>query len=137
MEVRAAFILGFPTETPEMADRTIRFACEINPDFANFVPYHVWPGTPMEEFSLANGRCIPWNDDLLQPSYVPDSFGSFEALDHKVKEAYRRFYLRPQYFASTLWRLREPHFARRVLSGLRYWLTLMRRNAAKGKDNSA
>ena len=120
-----------------MADQTIRFACEVNPDFANFVPYHVWPGTPLEEFSLLKGGRVPWNDDLLRPSYFPDSFGSIEVLDKKLKEAYRRFYLRPRYIASTLWRLRRPHFARRVLIGSRYWFTLMRRDTIKDRRDSA
>jgi radical SAM superfamily enzyme YgiQ (UPF0313 family) len=136
MEVRASFLLGFPTETPEMADRTIRFACEINPDFANFVPFHVWPGTPMEEYALQHGRSVPWNDNFVSPSYVPESFGSFEALNLKIKEAYRRFYFRPRYIAATLWRLRKPRFARRVLRGSRYWISLIQSAPANDENLS-
>jgi hypothetical protein len=108
-----------------MADQTIKFACELNPDFANFVPFHVWPGTPMEEYALRHGRRVPWNDNVLRPSYVADSFGSYEALDEKIKEAYRHFYARPRYIASTLWKLRKPYFLWRVLSGSRFWFGLI------------
>jgi len=120
LESRAAFLLGFPTETPEMARETIEFACSLAPDFANFVPFHVWPGAPIEKFALENGVSTPWNGYLVTPSYVPDTFESAAQIEALVKEAYRRFYLRPRVFWSTFKGLRYAHGWRRAVEGVKY-----------------
>ena len=38
------FILGYPGETPASLDRTIDYAIELDPDFANFYPAVPYPG---------------------------------------------------------------------------------------------
>jgi len=123
LESRAAFLLGFPTETPEMARETIDFACNLDPDYANFVPFHVWPGAPIEKFALEHGTSTHWNGYLVTPSYVPNTFESAAQIEALVKEAYRRFYLRPRVFWRTFKGLRHAHGWHRAFAGVKYLLS--------------
>ena len=127
LEIRGSFMLGFPTETPEMGEKTIRFACELDTDFTNFVPFHIWPGLPLEEFALREGRQVEWDDSLLAVTYVPNAYSGPEELAALLKSAYRRYYFRPRYIARALWALRKPGQLERYWLGSRYWLGLMRR----------
>lgn len=133
MEVRASFIIGFPTETPEMAENTIRFACELNPEYFLLVPYHPWRGTPLAKFALERGHSVEWNNDWISPSYVPDTFASAQQLADLVMSGYRRYYIRPRYIAQTVWRSRQPHMLWRNLKAFWYWVTLMRRPNIAGQ----
>jgi anaerobic magnesium-protoporphyrin IX monomethyl ester cyclase len=133
MEVRASFIIGFPTETPAMAENTIRFAFELNTDYFLLVPYHPWRGTPLGEFALQHGHCIEWNNDWISPSYVPDTFASAQQLADLVMSGYRRYYLRPRYMAQAIWRSRHPYMFLRNLRAFWYWVTLMRRPNIAGR----
>lgn len=127
MDTRAFFMLGFPTETPEMSDQTIRFACELNVDYAIFFSYHVQPGTALADLALCEGRCGDFHGQHL-PSYLPNTYPSAEALGEKVKEAYRRYYFRPAYIRRALVRLlRKPSLIKNHFLGLYYWLGLMLR----------
>jgi len=125
MDTRAFFVLGFPTETPEMADETIAFACELNFDYVVFFSYHRHPGTELAEFALDHGRDGPYKGQHL-PSFVPDTYPDEEALARKIKEAYRRYYLRPAYIRRLTARtLRNPGLVVNHLRGFYYWLGLM------------
>lgn len=125
MDTRAFFMLGFPTETPEMSEKTIRFACELNVDYVVFFSYHVWPGTSLTELALAHGRRVPYRGQHI-PSYVPDTYPDEETLAKMVKSAYRKYYLRPGYIARALVRsLRHPSLIKNHVLGFYYWLGLM------------
>ncbi len=125
METRAFFVLGFPTETPEMADETIRFACELNVDYVVFFSYHLHPGTELAEFALGHGYSGPYKGQH-RPSFVPTTYPSEAELARKVKDAYRRYYMRPAYVRHLLERtLRNPSLLKNHLRGFYYWLGLM------------
>src|SRR5207245_6977671 len=58
IEVRAAFMVGLPGETPEVAMRTLDTALDLEPDYAHWnytVPY---PGTVLWEDMRNHGRLI-------------------------------------------------------------------------------
>lgn len=127
METRAFFVLGFPTETPEMADETIQFACELNFDYVVFFSYHLHPGTELAEFALAHGHNGPYKGQNV-PSFLPDTYASEAELAQKVKDAYRRYYLRPAYMRRVIERtLRNPGLIKNHVRGFYYWLALMAR----------
>ncbi len=124
METRAFFVLGFPTETPEMSEETIRFACELNIDYVVFFSYYVAPGTLLAEIAMKEGQCFEFVGQHL-PSYLPNTYPDMETLTKKVQSAYRRYYLRPRYFARTIARtLRRPHHLKNQLRAFNYWLKL-------------
>ncbi|HOQ89317.1 MAG TPA: radical SAM protein [Candidatus Hydrogenedentes bacterium] len=124
LEIRGSFMLGFPTETPEMSRQTIELACELNADYMLFFAYHVLPGTALEGFALERGRRVPgWDQNIHQPSYVPDTYGSAEELAAMVRYAYRRYYLRPAYLFQLGSRtLRRPWLIGNHALSLGYWI---------------
>jgi len=124
LEIRGSFMLGFPTETPEMSRQTIELACELNAEYMLFFAYHVLPGTALEPVALEHGRRVTeWCQNIHQPSYVPDTYGSAEELAAMVRYAYRRYYLRPAYLGRLIARtVRRPWLIGNHALSLGYWL---------------
>lgn len=108
METIGFFIIGLPGETEETIEDTIRFACELDPLVANFSMATPFPGTEMREVVLEKGRLLAqdWDDYAFfenRPSFEMDGLPA-ELVERKWKEAYRRFYLRPNRIVRTLLR---------------------------------
>jgi len=108
METIGFFIIGLPGETEETIEDTIRFACELDPLVANFSMATPFPGTEMREIVLEKGRLLAqdWEDYAFfedKPSFEMDGLPA-EVVERKWKEAYRRFYLRPNRILRTLLR---------------------------------
>jgi radical SAM superfamily enzyme YgiQ (UPF0313 family) len=109
MEIRASVIFGLPHDTPELAEQTLRFVCELNVDWLIFYPYHVKAGTALAAIAAQEGVILEVEeDDMMRPSYVPKGYRDAEHLAETVKSAYRRYYLRPRYILRTLWKMRDP-----------------------------
>jgi anaerobic magnesium-protoporphyrin IX monomethyl ester cyclase len=125
MEIRGSFILGLPTETPEMAERTIRFARELNVDWMMFFPFRIPPGTPIEELAMTRGIVLP-ETAVHYPAYLPDTYSAPEQLARMVKSAYLKYYVRPRYIARALWRARHPVVIKNYFAAFFYWLDVMR-----------
>jgi radical SAM superfamily enzyme YgiQ (UPF0313 family) len=124
MEIRGSFIFGMPTETPEMAEETIKFACELNFDWAIFYPYHVQPGTSLGELAETEGVILEEQDNMHAPSYVPSGYKNQEELAAVIRSAYRRYYLRPRYCARALTKATNPRVLLNYYDAFRYWLSL-------------
>jgi len=108
METIGFFIIGLPGETEETIEDTIRFACELDPLVANFSMATPFPGTEMREVVLEKGRLLAqdWDDYAFfenQPSFEMNGLPA-ELVERKWREAYRRFYLRPNRIVRTLLR---------------------------------
>lgn len=134
LEVRGAFMFGIPTETPEMAEKTIRFACELGVDFMIFSPYHIQRGTPLEAIALREGRVFVTQGEDFNwsiPTYVPNAFSGPDQLAEIVRDAYRRFYLRPRYIRRALWRARNPIILRNYARAFLHWWNLTREARSK------
>lgn len=126
LAIRGSFILGFPTETPAMTEKTIRFACELNIDWMIFFPYHVHEGTRLAPLALREGRRVPIATGMHFPSYVPNTYPSAAALEAMVKRAYRRYYVRPGYIVRALWRCRKPSTLKNYVDAAVIWVDMMR-----------
>ncbi len=108
MQTIGFFIIGLPGETEETIEDTIHFACELDPLVANFSMATPFPGTEMREVVLEKGRLLAqdWDDYAFfedKPSFEMDGLPA-ELVERKWKEAYRRFYLRPNRIMRTLLR---------------------------------
>lgn len=90
LRIHGDFAIGFPGETAETAQRTIRWAKRLNPHTAQFQLANVLEGTPFHETCRSNG----WLTEDGEPNY-PD-FPNSEIRDW-AKRAYRAFYLSPQW----------------------------------------
>lgn len=108
LETIGFFIIGLPGETEETMERTIQFACELDPLIANFSMMTPYPGTKVYEIAKRQGRLLlnDWEDYVFFDGRARYEVGDMtaEVVERKWKEAYRRFYLRPHRIALTLTR---------------------------------
>ena len=122
IEIRGSFMLGIPGETPEMAKKTIKFAVELDPDYAQFSLVTPYPGTQLykevnkwgtlkEEYNEFHG----WS-----PVFVPKGYKDADELRKLHKEAFRRFYFRPKYVLKKIWGIRTKTDIERYWKGLRF-----------------
>jgi anaerobic magnesium-protoporphyrin IX monomethyl ester cyclase len=106
--IRGYFMMGFPSETKEDIEATIRFAIELDLDVASFTLFVPFPAT--REYERAKKRGIfdpdyykkiilPEFNFLDLPVYVPEGFTPSSLLELH-RSAYNRYYLRPK----ILWR---------------------------------
>lgn len=108
LETIGFFIIGLPGDTEETMERTIRFACEVDPMIANFSMMTPYPGTKVYEIAKRQGRLLleDWEDYVFFDGRARYELGEMtaELVERKWKESYRRFYLRPHRIAGTLMR---------------------------------
>ena len=63
------FILGYPGETPQSLERTIDYAIELDPDFANFYPAVPYPGTELYAKAKRDGLLVSEDWTRMEYSY--------------------------------------------------------------------
>lgn len=107
--VHGCFMVGWPGETRESMEETLRWACWINPDSARFFPLMPYSGTGAWEYYQYNGflavesfrewltrdgfgRCV-----LNLPGLTPDEIDSF------CDQAVVRFHRRPTWLAARIY----------------------------------
>jgi radical SAM superfamily enzyme YgiQ (UPF0313 family) len=96
IQVLAQFILGIPGETAESIRRTMAYARELDPDYAQFYCAVPQPGTALFEEAEREGYLDTrdWNRfELNQAVLSTDTLGSAELRRARVR-AYLNFYLR-------------------------------------------
>jgi len=96
------FIVGAPIETETHIEDTIRFAKELNLDFAFFYPYQYMKGSALWDDAVKKG--IINENELSVMNNSRAGLGNFtiEEFRNKITQAYRRFYFTPRYFFSQL-----------------------------------
>ena len=103
IDVRLAFMLGSPGETPVTARATLDWAVELDPELTVFNITTPYPGTEMFRWAKKEGYLATnqWSEyDLAHPVMQLPTISSSE-LRRLYRLAYLRFYLRPK----ALWRL--------------------------------
>ncbi len=105
LRIHGDFAIGFPGESRESADRTLRWAKKLNPHTAQFQLANVLEGTPFHETCVKNG----WLNDNGEPDYPDFSNAEIRAA---AKRAYRAFYLSPQWAAKCVRHPYENFFGR-------------------------
>ena len=95
----AFFILGYPGDTPQSLDRTIDYAIELDPDFANFYPAVPYPGTDLYAKAKREGLLESEEWTRMEYSYYLLSGNGLnsDVVMGAIGRAKRRFYLRPAY----------------------------------------
>jgi radical SAM superfamily enzyme YgiQ (UPF0313 family) len=93
------FILGYPGEDVQALDRTIAYAIDLDPDFANFYPAVPYPGTELYNKAKRDGLLASEDWTKMEYSYY---MMKGNGLDEQivmaaVNRAKRRFFLRPRY----------------------------------------
>jgi len=100
MRTRLFFMLAPPAECIEHLEETLRFALELDPDFAMFLPTVPLPGSALYGELVEQGCDISNYDcqtpDFQRVQYAPPPF-SVEQLQDFVDLCYRKYYFRPSY----------------------------------------
>lgn len=130
----AFFMIGHPFDTVESMKDTINFALEIDPDYPHFFKAIAFPGTELYNQVKREGRFLMSVQDINRGYNIGSA--NFEIYDLKAtdvellfKQAYRRFYLRPQKMLSLLTKIRSFRELRYVLNyGLLTILNLLNLN---------
>jgi len=129
LEVVGTFMLGLPGETPEKAEKTIKFAIELDCTYAAFIPTHPFLGTELYDQCQKRGEIIeiPYSDKEIQHAryipgvtYLPSGYKNKEELEEMVTNAYRRFYLRPSYFCKHIRKIKRFEDIKRYWDGVTF-----------------
>jgi len=108
IEVRGLFMLGLPGETPELAQKTINFAKELNVDYAQFSITTPHIGTQLYADAKKYGTLDEDLDKFTQLSavFVPYGYKNAEEIEAMSRRAYMQFYYRPTYILKQFLKIR-------------------------------
>ena len=112
------FILGLPGETENDVMNTIRFAIDLDCDYASFnIPIPIF-GTDLRKEAEDKGWLKKDADIYDGSSEAKIGTGLLDdsRLNALQKTAYKRFYFRPRYFKKALMRIRTPYQLRMLVS---------------------
>jgi len=123
----AHFILGLPGETKETIRRTVAYAKEVDPDWAQFYCATPLPGTAMREELQQEGRLPqgPWSSLEFQKPHSVSADLTPEELRFERARAYAEFYLGPSVARRMLKRIRPREiglFAAHTTTFVRSWV---------------
>lgn len=136
--VHGCFMVGFPGETEQSMEATLRYAIELEPDSAQFYPVFPYPGTEAHRWAEERGylRTRDWRQ-WLTPGGTHHTVVDLPGASAKqqwafCERAYRRFHFRPKYILRKLVQaVRRPSEGWRSLRGLWAYLRyLLRGNGA-------
>lgn len=101
IEIVGFFVLGFPGETVETMEETIKFAIKLNLDYAKATILVPFPGTKIYDEFEKSGLIITkdWSKYNFHSAYqiYKHSTLSWDCLNHYYDLFHRRFYFRPDY----------------------------------------
>jgi radical SAM superfamily enzyme YgiQ (UPF0313 family) len=99
-----SFILGTPGETEEDVEKTIKFAKELEPTYAQFTIYTPFPGTEAFELAEAEGSIITreWSRFTTQEPVMRLEHISTRRLSALLRRAYLEFYMSPLFIFNAL-----------------------------------
>ncbi len=114
-------LMGLPWDTPELIDKQVRFARDLNPDFLEIFYAYPFPGTKLYEICVAEGLIEPGaipREAYADPA-MPGLHLSLEQFKRLRSRAMRQFYLRPGKILKTLANARTPaEFVNYIKAGL-------------------
>ncbi|MDP2947136.1 MAG: radical SAM protein [Nanoarchaeota archaeon] len=120
IDTRGSFMLALPGETPEKAEKTIKFACDIDVTYAQFLPTHPDWGTELYDDAISSGRIVPLYQGRTSITYIPDGYKDAQQIRNIQKRAYRKFYFRPKYILKHLKRLKDIDKIKQYFDAFKY-----------------
>ena len=102
--IHGTFIMGLPGETAETIDKTIEFACEINPHSLQVSLAAPYPGTELYQQAQSSGWLTAEADTLVSENGIQIAAISYPHLSAAeisagLERFYKRFYFRPRKIA--------------------------------------
>ncbi|MFH1972243.1 MAG: radical SAM protein [archaeon] len=98
IDIMAFFILGYPTETKETINQTIKFAKELNIKRAHFTTFLPLPGTEATKQLCESGKItkIDWSSLFYTKAPLAPEGMTSEELKKLQRKAFLEFYFRPK-----------------------------------------
>jgi len=125
LTVYTPFLFGIPGQTYEDGLRTIEFACELNPDIANFHALTPFPGTELYDNIEKYGTM---SEDLTDYTYQGAAFIPYTMKREEIARlrqiAFKKFYSRPRFIIKRMLGLRTIHDLKAAAKGFKslFWL---------------
>lgn len=125
LKVITPFIFGIPGESFEDGLETIRFACELDADVANFHAITPFPGTELYDNAAKFGAV---SDELTDYTYQGAAFVPYTMSRDEIVElratAFRAFYSRPKFIMRRALATRNIHDLKAAYAGAKslFWL---------------
>ena len=122
IEIRGSFMIALPGETPALAKETIKFAIELEPDYAQFSITTPYPGTGLYK-QIMDGK---WGTMTTQDFsefqgwnvvFLPEGYKNKEEVWAMERRAFREFYFRPKYIAMRILKIRSLEDIKRYYKG--------------------
>lgn len=95
VESRAFCMVGFPEETPQMAEETFALVERLDPDQVQFCAVTAYPGTPLYQM-LRGTREFDYATMTGVHALEGNEHMTALEIQEKIKQGYRRFYRRPR-----------------------------------------
>ena len=124
IEIRASFMIALPGETPELAEQTLEFAKELNPDYVQFCITTPYPGTALYNDAKKYGKLTKDFDKFhgWDAVFVPKGYKNKEEILALEKKFFREFYLRPAYVLGRFAKIKSFRDLMRYVKGARFLL---------------
>ncbi|MDA8243097.1 MAG: radical SAM protein [Elusimicrobia bacterium] len=126
IDLAAFFILGFPDETVEAMEETIKFSLELPLLRANFFTFLPLPMTPVTLKLIRDGEIGKMDVDGLifqKVPYAPKGV-TRERLRSIQRSAFLRFYLRPGIMLRNLMQVRSPRHFGYLAKRFYHWILM-------------
>ncbi len=121
--VTGHFMIGFPGESRETILTTIKLACDLPFDFAQFYCAVPFPGSELYQQAIDRGWLESSNWALFEQNFsilTSPNLSAKEIMELR-RLAYRKFYLRPRIIFKTLSKIRSPKYLLKALTGFVDW----------------
>ena len=124
-----SFIIGFPDETREEIEETIKFSKKLNLDYAQFSIATPYPGTELYQIAKRNGLLLTndWSEYTAARPVMKMRKLSSEELLKIYREAYMKFYLSLKILLRNL-KGYVPYVLRLALKNFKHTLTCRKRS---------
>jgi radical SAM superfamily enzyme YgiQ (UPF0313 family) len=128
----ADFMLGYPGETKEQMQETMRLAKRLNPDFVQYAITAFYPATKIYHDAVKHGMIEDFWQTIAEHPYqdasipIASDLYSREELVEILTQAYNSFYLRPRYIWQRLKKINTwKEFKRQAKAGFQmFWYKL-------------
>lgn len=122
IQALGGFMFGFPYDSKETVEQTLRLAKKLSPDQVQFSISMCYPGTSLYEYAKDNDLLLAQSFKEFDMTYGPVvktvDMDRYE-LEHILSRAYKEFYFRPKFFLQTLFHMRDLDEIKRVFRSLR------------------
>ena len=131
--IGASFIFGAPIETKKHVENTIKFACSLPLDRANFVPLIYRTGSSLWAEAVKNKKISPYQYDALAD--LGHNLGNFteEELIEYTTNAFKTFYFRPSYILGQIYRTLSRNDYSLLINGFKFFI-LFNKASEAGKE---